>query len=85
MNNLEAVIAICSVNVAVIGIFCGLMFWLFGKLDKDIRNLREDLLGINNELAGWSKHLTAMQAKQSERTDKLYEMFIELVKQNKQC
>lgn len=69
----------------IIGVIAGISYWQFQKLDSDIKN-------VANSLDGWTKHLTAMQSEQSkrmdkmhERTDKLYEMFLELVKQNKQC
>lgn len=53
----------------IIGVLGAFTFWLFTKLDKDITDTK-------NSLDSSIKHLTAMQAEQSKRTDKLYDIFM---------
>lgn len=60
----------------IIGVLGAFTFWLFNKLDTDIK-------GVKNEMDGWTKHIVAMQAEQGKRTDKLYQMFVDLLKEKK--
>lgn len=55
--------------IAIIGFLGGFMFWLFTKLDSDIKI-------IGNRV---DQHVTTS----SNRTDQLYQMFIELLKDGK--
>jgi hypothetical protein len=62
--------------ITIIGVLGTFMFWMFNKLDKDLSDFKISM-------DGWIKHMTAMQGEQSKRTDKLYEMFIDLLKERK--
>jgi hypothetical protein len=67
---------ILGVNVAMIAFIAGFIFWIFNKLDADVN-------AVGDRLDGWMKHSIAIQAEQAKRTDKLYEMFIDLLKESK--
>lgn len=63
------VIAIVGTNLALAAIISGFIIWAFSKLDSDIKSLS-------------NKIDTDMKA-QTARTDRLYEMFIDLLKEQK--
>ncbi len=65
-----------TIIISIIGGLGTFMFWMFNKLDNDIKI-------VSNELSGWTKHLTAMQAEQSKRTDALHEHIAELIRTRK--
>lgn len=62
--------------ITIVGSLGAFMFWMFNKLDADIKS-------SNEVMQGNIRHLTAMQAEQSKRTDKLYQMFVDLLKERK--
>lgn len=75
-------VQILGIAISTITII-GFLYAFFNRLDADIK-------GVKDDLKGWTLHLTAMQAEQAkraytlhQRTDKLYEMFYELLKQGK--
>ena len=51
----------------IVGILGGYSFWMFNRLDADIKAVSEELKTSN-------RHNAAMFAEQNKRTDKLYEM-----------
>ena len=55
--------------LAIIGSLGGFMFWIYSKIDSDVKT-------ISNRL---DQHITAS----SQRTDQLYQMFIDLLKEGK--
>ena len=74
---------VATIILSIIGTLGAFMFYMFSKLDKDITDVR-------NDLSGWTRHLTAMQAEQSKRTDLLNKRlddtmatFISLVKEKR--
>lgn len=76
--------------ITIVGSLGAFMFWMFNKLDADIKSLNTTINGTNDKMDGSLRHLTAMQAEQSKRTDslnqrldKLYQMFIDLLKEKK--
>jgi len=74
---------ILGICVGIVSIISGIVFWLINKLDNDIKSLRTSVEGINTSMNGWVQHLTAMQAEQSKRTDRLYQMFVDLLEKGK--
>lgn len=62
--------------ITIILSLAGFTGWIFNKLDNDIR-------GVSDRLDGYVKHSTAMFSEQSKRTDRLYQMFIDLLKERK--
>ena len=64
---------------AVIGFVYSFIRNLKNDLDTKIDRLEKSLFGTNDKLDGFMKHSIAMQAEQSKRTDKLYEMFYNLL------
>ena len=69
MNSPE-IFAIIGSVFTVIAALGGFIFYVFQRLEADIGK-------IDSRLEGWMKHSIAIQAEQSKRTDKLYEMFRE--------
>ncbi len=76
MTTLSLLIAVISTIISIIGTLGTFMYWQYQKLDSDINN-------VANSLDGWTKHLTAMQASQSKRTDDLYNVIIDMLKKGK--
>lgn len=74
---------ILGIAVGIVSIISGIVFWLINKLDNDIKSLRTSVEGINTSMNGWIQHMTAMQAEQSKRTDRLYQMFVDLLEKGK--
>jgi len=66
--------------LTIVGSLGAFTFWMFNRLDSDIKSLDVTIKGTNDKMDGSLRHLTAMQAEQSKRTDKLYQMFIDLLK-----
>lgn len=62
--------------ITIIGTLSAFIFWLFNKLDSDIK-------GVSDRLDKWIMHSTARMDSQSKRTDQLYQMFIDLLKEQK--
>lgn len=62
--------------LAIIGTLGAFIFWIFTKLDNDIKS-------VDTKLDNWIRHSSAIQAEQSKRTDRLYQMFIDLLKENR--
>lgn len=54
----------------IIGVLGGLMFYLFNRVDQDIK-------GVSDRLDKWIMHSTARMDSQSKRTDQLYESFLQ--------
>lgn len=63
------VIAIIGTNVGLVAVMGGFILWAFSKLDADIKS-------IGNKVDAEMKAQTA-------RTDQLYQMFIDLLKERK--
>jgi CHASE3 domain sensor protein len=74
---------ILGIAVGIVSIISGIVFWLINKLDNDIKSLRTSVEGINTSMNGWIQHMTAMQSEQSKRTDRLYQMFVDLLEKGK--
>lgn len=70
MCDWNQIIAIISVNIAVMAIFGTFVLWAFNKLDGDIKSL--------------SNKLDADMKIQTSRTDQLYQMFIDLLKERRE-
>lgn len=64
-----------TIVVAILGVGTFLGIFL-NKMDNDIRDVR-------NDLGGWVKHIVALQAEQSKRTDNLHQMIYDLLKERK--
>ena len=77
------VFTIIGTLTAIIGTLGAFTFWSFNKLDTDIKGVGYHISDVNNRLDGWIKHSIAVQAEQSKRTDQLYQMFIDLLKERK--
>jgi hypothetical protein len=60
------VIAIVATNIGLGGLLLGVMLWAFSKLDSDVKSV--------------GSKIDADMRSHCERTDRLYEMFIELVR-----
>lgn len=76
--------------LTIIGAIGAFMWYFLTRLEKDIGRLENDIgrLDSNNEslkssFESWTKHIVAMQAEQGKRTDKLYQMFVDLLKEKK--
>lgn len=83
MTTISLVIAVISTIISIIGTLGTFMYWQYQKLDSDIKN-------VANSLDGWTKHLTAIQAEQSkridkmhERTDQVYNLILDMLKKGK--
>ncbi|CAB4132412.1 hypothetical protein UFOVP256_32 [uncultured Caudovirales phage] len=70
------VFTIIGVNIAVLGIFAAGIFWVFGKLDSDIKN-------VNETMNTWMRHSTSRMDQANSRTDQLYQMFVDLQREMK--
>ena len=67
-------------QVLTIIVTLGAIFgWFLSRLDKDIMSLKNDLSGMQIETSGWVKHIVAMQAEQSKRTDELYKVILRML------
>jgi uncharacterized protein involved in cysteine biosynthesis len=62
--------------LTMITVICGFFWWFFSRLDRDINIL-------SSNLDGWTKHLVAMQAEQSKRTDELYNVILRMLEEKK--
>ncbi len=78
----------------VIGIIITILSTILGFMWKSLNGKFEKIdahiLKVENDFQGWIKHLTAMQAEQSKktdsmnaRTDQLYQMFCDLLKEQR--
>lgn len=87
-------IQVFTIIFTIIASLGGFLFWVVGRIGSDVKNLRDDLKTdikeVKEDLKGWARHLTTMQAEQAKRTDKmnersdkLYEMFYELLKESR--
>ena len=68
--------ALLGTTITIIGTLGGFMFWIFNKLDTDIKS-------VDSKLDSWIRHSSAMNAEQAKRTDRLYQMFVDLLKEGK--
>lgn len=80
--------------IVIIGVIAGFMHYMIGRLDRDILRVEQDIKDIHSDMKeyrkdfqDWMKHVTAMQAEQSKRTDQInhrldksYEIIHEVVK-----
>jgi len=69
-----------NIDWTIIGTIIGATALIYSML----RNIRSDITKLDDDVKGWVKHLTAVQAEQSKRTDKLHEMFYDVVKKHRQ-
>ncbi len=83
MTTISLVIALIAAVVSIIGTLGTFIYWMISRVDNDIKSLRNDMILMNNEFSGWTKHLTAMQASQSKRTDELYSVIIDMLEKGK--
>jgi len=82
---------IIGVNIAVTALMGGFMLWAFSKLDNDIKaqntKLDNDIKSIStdlkNDMRSQEERLNAQLNAQNARTDQLYQMFIDLLKEQK--
>lgn len=70
------VIAIVASNIGVAGILVGVMLWAFSKLDSDVKS-------VGNRIDGVARKIDADMRSHMQRTDQLYQMFIDLLKSQK--
>lgn len=80
MTTLSLVIAVITTVVSIIGTLGTFIYWMISRVDNDIKSLRNDMISMNNEFSAWTKHLTAMQAEQSKRTDGVYNFILDILK-----
>lgn len=72
--NWEQTITIIGVNAAIVGLLAGWITWVINRVDTDVK-------GISNKLDSVSNRMDQRFESQSARTDKLYEMFVNLLKE----
>jgi len=65
-----------GINIAILGAFGGYMTWIINRVDRDVNNVATKLDTV-------SARMDARFESQSARTDKLYEMFVDLLKESK--
>ncbi len=68
------IVAIIGVNAAIVGLLAGWITWVINRVDSDVK-------GIANKLDSVSNRMDQRFESQSARTDKLYEMFVDLLKE----
>jgi hypothetical protein len=67
---------IIGVNLTLIGILSAFVIWGFNKLDGDMKSIDSDLKSLSQKMDNDTKlHV--------QRTDQLYQMFIDLLKEKK--
>lgn len=76
MMTWSMVITIIGSNIALAGIFAGFVYWAFSKLDADIRSVS---IKIDADMTAQTNRTDQLH----KRTDQLYQMFIDLLKEQK--
>lgn len=72
-ETLTIILSVVGVNVALIGVFTGIVIWLVNKIDGDVKSLSGDLKSVCSRL---DSH--------AQRIDQLYKLFVETQKVNDQ-
>lgn len=82
------ILSILGINIALFAAIATLVIWSFNKMDADVKSLGNRLDGLGNRLDGHASridqlyHQFNISLKQSsERTDRLYQMFVDLLKE----
>ena len=65
-------ITIIGVNIALLGAFSGMMYWMMNRVDGDVKDLRGDIKSLSTRMDG---HTT--------RIDQIYKMFVDLLQARK--
>lgn len=63
--------------ITIILSLAGITYWFKSELEKDIQRIDSDMKSNNEKLEKWIQHSTS-------RSDQLYEMFIQLLKESKE-
>ncbi len=77
------VVAIIGTNIGLIAIIGGFISWAFSKIDNDFSRVREDINKLDGDIKKLSEKIDANTKEQTQRTDQLYQMFIDLLKEKK--
>lgn len=81
MNIWGIAIASIAVNVALIGLLWSFTSWGFSRLGGEIRVLDGEIKSIDADIKQLSSKIEADTRAQNHRTDQLYMMFIDLLKE----
>jgi len=77
----DQVCTIIAVNATLVGILAGWITWVINRLDTDIRDVKSSVTQLDKKLDTVSSRMDARFESQSARTDRLYEMFVDLLKE----
>lgn len=84
------ILTLAGINVGSIAVICTFLIWVVNKLDADIKVIGTQIESSNRRLDGHAARIDQLynaymiQSKeQAMRTDNLYKMFIDLLKEGK--
>jgi len=72
-----------SQTIVILVSLGSIFFWFVSRFDKDIYRLEKDINNLSGEVKNFANKIEADMRLQSARTDQLYQMFIDLLKEGK--
>lgn len=79
----EVIVAMIGIDATTIGLIYGFLRNFKTDVDARFEKMDKKIEKIDSRLEGWMKHSIAIRAEQAKRTDQLYQMFIDLLKEKK--